>query len=235
MMGKLRFYISVLLTMVILQSCTTPKDKAVRLVRNHIKESLYNPKSYNEASTEIDSLFSVDGTLNVYLGFMEVEEMLPDIEELASKIDHIKTSYSPESLMNSPHNHWMSADSYSKEKYDVLVKKMDVCKAKIQERMMAYLDNRFSEKEPVLAGFFIIINYSAKTLDGREAPGLGLYIVNSEANKLMYEKSYTTLEIAELITETKKPTFAKMMEYVNDYCIDSESFDVDEFISYMLI
>ncbi len=221
-----------MLATLFLQSCTTSENHVLQTVRNHIKENLYNPNSYSEKNVKIDSIYSVDGSLNAILGFMEVVDMIPEIKTLSSDMQMAKTSMS---IWGDGYVSSYDSQQYddAKEKYNALLKKTNNLKEKIRERMQYYISDRFSEEKNVLAGYYIEIGYSCKALNGNELPGFSYLIYSIDLEKVVYEKSLTPIEMVELMVGDEKPMIQKVLEYVDDFCHAGEEFNVDDFISYI--
>ena len=159
--------------------------------------------------------------------------MIPEVLSLMSEIQM------EESILNmwkdEPFHSSYSNQEYgnAEEKYYTLLKKWFNRKDKIKERMQYYINDRFSKKESILAGYYIEIGYSCKALNGKELPGFSHLIYSPDLEKVVYEKSLTPVEMVELMVGDKKPMIQKVLEYVDDFCHAGEEFNVDDFISYM--
>lgn len=231
-MKLVKLCLSLVVGILVVQSCTSPKEKALQLVRSHVKENLYKPESYKELNATVDSVFSVDGTLNAHLAWWEVVYLIPETKEMIGELEENKSDMS----------YWGDEYSWSygrqqyfeaKAKYDALEKKIDVNKQKIKERMEFFIEDRFSDQERSFVGYLVEIGYSAKNLSGQEIPGHGVYYVDSEARGIVYEKDFNLMELFEVSIQKEKPLSSKIVEYVDDFCSGGGVFDVDDFIAYV--
>lgn len=211
-----------------LQSCASPEEKTLKMAEKAISDFLYNPQSYQRNNYTFDSLFSIDGSIDVYLGLYEVAELIDEIEPLIAQQGMYTTEmdiYSDDILNYGRLNY----DS-SKKKAESYSKRIQKLKNKIDSRMKAGLE-LYNDTTPnkKLAGYYLTLSYKATSISNKEMPGFFICIADTVPDKLIFTKSFDILEILKL-TQDQHPII-KTSKYLED--TDIESYDIDDFIDYV--
>jgi hypothetical protein len=204
----------VLLAALAFQSCRSTEDKAKELVKSLVTSNLYNPKSYNEVNSTIDSVFSIDGSLDAAIGFFEVVDILTDNKALIREGE--------------------GDVFYSNHDSKTVKKQLGRIKKKIESKMNRYITERYTTEKVKFAGFVITVDYTAKNLSGGDIPGAGIFLVDKAAENIVYAKGFDAIELVEMMMMDKKSKYQVIQDYLDDIHDAGEEFDVDDFISYYL-
>lgn len=202
-----------LLATLVFQSCGSKENKVKDLVEEQIKSNLYNPKSYNEVNTTIDSLFTIDGTPDALVNVFEVVDILSENKDIVQQ--------------------GKSGIIYSKHEYDVIKKQLGRIKKRIETKINCFIDDYYSTESKQFAGYSVSVSYKAKTLSDKEVPGLALFVIDKDLEYIVYSKIIDVMELAEMMMNDKKNKYQMIYDYLDDIQEAGEKFDVDDFISYM--
>ena len=228
-MNHIKFFFLLIASSMMLQSCTSSEEKALKLVDDYVASTLFNPNSYQRTNYSIDSLFSTDGSADVYIGLFEVSELIEELKPLMRDIESSKVSmaiYGDCSTLSSQEEY----NSYEK-KYNKYSKKIEKIKNKIDSRMKAILEIQKDDAKPVFAGYWVEITYKALNLSKNEMPGHEICLVDPTSKTIIYSKSFDFVELFDLMKGDHIIT--KISDYLQD--TDIESYDVDDFIDCLTI
>ena len=65
-----------------LSSCRSIEDNVHELTTEYIKSTLFDKKSYEEMYFQMDSVFSLDGSTNIYIDYLELKEKIDEVKKL---------------------------------------------------------------------------------------------------------------------------------------------------------
>lgn len=232
-----RFIIIISLTVLAfgIQSCKTPNEKAEKLFRNYISKEMKFNKSIDVIAVRVDSLFVVDGSLNLYTNLFDELVNVQELLDIESAINQYEKEVQNENRL-----HTCIANDYhiteiesvvvnedkihidSQKKYEVMKKKYDNKKKKLELSIRDHLKNRYSEGEDRFMGYLVFIEYHIKGNVWFDSTQVDMFIANPKMNEVVRYYSEVPLEC-----------IYKYTDYFRSVCHSYKEFDIDELLSYL--
>lgn len=176
-------------------SCSTPEGKAKALIKEHMKETLYHPESYECASLQLDSAFAPFCSPDFHKKLFEIKAVSEQLENCKNEVEsERRKALGAESSMSLWQGGWSDFGGtqyrHYKAEYEEHMEKMKEQIAK-QEEIRSRLKSVYEEikleanQKPSFVGYFVAHRYRAKNNAGQTLLSDAVYIIDKDFSKIL--------------------------------------------------